>query len=48
MNRTMQDIRSNNQGLEFLFAGDFIQILPVVTKGTRAVHYFEDIVKNFI
>lgn len=39
VNRTMQDIRSNNLlfgGVVFLFAGDFRQILPVVTKGTRA------------
>ncbi|GFV98003.1 ATP-dependent DNA helicase [Trichonephila clavipes] len=39
VNRTMQDIRGNTLlfgGATFLFAGDFRQILPVVTKGTRA------------
>ncbi|GFX68471.1 ATP-dependent DNA helicase [Trichonephila clavipes] len=38
VNRTMQDIRGNTilfSGATFLFAGDFRQILPVVTKVTR-------------
>ncbi|GFS57123.1 ATP-dependent DNA helicase [Trichonephila clavipes] len=38
VNRTMQDLRVNALlfgGATFLFAGDFKQILPVVTKGTR-------------
>ncbi|GFS55863.1 ATP-dependent DNA helicase [Trichonephila clavipes] len=39
VNRTMQDLRGNTLlfgGATFLFAGDFRQTLPVVTKGTRA------------
>ncbi|GFT04160.1 ATP-dependent DNA helicase [Trichonephila clavipes] len=39
VNRTMQDLRGITLlfgGATFLFAGDFRQILPVVTKGTRA------------
>ncbi|GFT62793.1 ATP-dependent DNA helicase [Trichonephila clavipes] len=39
VNRTMQDLRGNTLlfgGATILFAGDFRQTLPVVTKGTRA------------
>ncbi|GFY07072.1 ATP-dependent DNA helicase [Trichonephila clavipes] len=39
VNRTMQDLRGNTLlfgGATVLFPGDFRQILPVVTKGTRA------------
>ncbi|GFW36896.1 ATP-dependent DNA helicase [Trichonephila clavipes] len=39
VNRTMQDLRGNTLlfgGAAFLFAGDFRQILPVVTKDARA------------
>ncbi|GFT67745.1 ATP-dependent DNA helicase [Trichonephila clavipes] len=38
-NRTLQGLRGNNLlfgGVTFLFAGDFRQILPVVTKSTQA------------
>ncbi|GFX57342.1 ATP-dependent DNA helicase [Trichonephila clavipes] len=38
VNRTMQDLRGSTllfSGATFLFAGEFRQILPVVTKGTR-------------
>ncbi|GBM05621.1 hypothetical protein AVEN_202253-1 [Araneus ventricosus] len=39
LDRTMCDLRSTNSpmgGFKVLFSGDFRQILPVVTKGTRA------------
>lgn len=39
LDRTMRDLRHNNSpmgGCTVLFSGDFRQILPVVTRGTRA------------
>lgn len=39
LDRTMRDLRSKNSpmgGCTILFSGDFRQILPVVTRGTRA------------
>lgn len=39
VDRTLKDLRNSNAimgGITFVFAGDFRQTLPVVTKGTRA------------
>ena len=39
LDRTMRDLRNKNShmgGCTILFSGDFRQILPVVTRGTRA------------
>ena len=39
LDRTMRDLRNSNcpmGGCTILFSGDFRQILPVITTGTRA------------